>query len=328
MLDGPVSASRPQLSLLTVTPNPSLDLLYSAESLRWDDANRVDEPRRRPGGQGINVARVAKVLGARVTAVALLGGPTGEEIQRRLADEGTPIRAVTAEPDTRLFIAVHTTRANRSLLINGRGHSRTTDDAERLLELSADAMRAQQPHWVAGCGSLPPGFPIDFYSRLGRMARENGARFVADCDGGALGCALGECDLLVPNHHEAARLLGWKSADRRALAEQGARALLGRGPAAVAVTLGPRGAVLATKSQSWHARAPRQSGVAVGAGDAFLAALLVATGSDEPSARALACATAAGAAVLRSLGNTLMDPADYQSLLAETAARPVGVRRA
>ena len=66
---------------VTVTPNPSVDILFETETLVWDDANRVPEPRRRAGGQGINVARALRVLGAEAVPVALLGGRTGAEVE-------------------------------------------------------------------------------------------------------------------------------------------------------------------------------------------------------------------------------------------------------
>ena len=56
--------------ILTVTPNPSLDLLFRAERLVWDDANRIPLPRRRPGGQGINVVRAVRALDPRAPARA------------------------------------------------------------------------------------------------------------------------------------------------------------------------------------------------------------------------------------------------------------------
>lgn len=307
--------------ILTVTPNPSLDLLYTTDSLRWDDANRVDEPRRRPGGQGINVARVATALGARATAVALLGGRTGEEIERTLVDEGTRVRAVRTAAETRLFIAVHVTRSRRSLLINGRGPERSADDAERLLETCVSVIREEKPAWVAGCGSLPPGFPNDFYARLGRAARAVGAKFVADCDGTALRAAAAECDLLVPNRHEAARLLGRDRIGRHSHAVHAARSLLDLGASAVAITVGKRGALLATASGAWTARPPRQTGHSVGAGDAFLAAFLASLARGLPPDAALRSATAAGAAVLRSVGSAILNAGDYDEILASTHSR-------
>ena len=90
--------------ILTVTPNPSLDVLYSADRLVWDDANRVPEPRIRPGGQGINVSRTVAALGGQVEAVALLGGVTGAEIRSLLASEPIGLHVVESTEPSRIAL--------------------------------------------------------------------------------------------------------------------------------------------------------------------------------------------------------------------------------
>ena len=50
-------------TIVTLTPNPSIDLLFQTTRLVWDDANRVESPRRRAGGQGVNVVRALRELG-------------------------------------------------------------------------------------------------------------------------------------------------------------------------------------------------------------------------------------------------------------------------
>jgi len=184
--------------IVTVTPNPSLDLLYEADGLVFDDANRLDEPRRRPGGQGINAARAVQRLGGRAIAVALLGGGSGREIAETLVAEGTSLVEVRAKMPTRLFVAVHDRSDGRNLLLNERGPARDADEADGLFAAAMDATRAHAPAWVAGCGSLPPGFPDDWYARLAHAAREAGAKVAIDCDGRALRLAAEYCDLLVP----------------------------------------------------------------------------------------------------------------------------------
>ena len=79
--------------IITVTPNPSIDLLFEADTLVWDDANRVAMPRRRAGGQGINVTRAVRTLGGESIAVTLLGGNVGDELRSLLAAEGIDVRA-------------------------------------------------------------------------------------------------------------------------------------------------------------------------------------------------------------------------------------------
>jgi 1-phosphofructokinase family hexose kinase len=310
--------------ILTLTPNPSLDLLFSAERLVWEDANRVAAPRRRPGGQGINLVRAARELGGAAAAVAPLGGPVGEELAKALHDEGTPLRSVAIAGETRIFVGVREAARGRSLLLNPRGPALTPAEVATLAAATVSALDELRPHWLACCGSLPPGTPPDFYAGVGREARARGVRFVPDCDGHALRLAAeAGCDLLVPNRHEAERLLGrdLPSVDD---AGRAARELLAFGAAAVCVTLGDAGAVLATGAGLWHARPPRlDTGSAVGAGDAFLAALLLRLERDGPES-ALVAAVAAGSAVLRSVGSSILDAGVASSFAARVHIARIG----
>ncbi|MFO7260248.1 MAG: hexose kinase [bacterium] len=312
--------------LLTLTPNPSLDLLFEADCLVWDDANRLDAPRRRAGGQGINVVRAARALGVDARAVAPLGGQVGGELAAMLAAEGTPLRAVWIAGETRVFVGVREGASGRSLLLNPRGPRLGPAEAEALCEAVRAGLDEMRPRWVACCGSLPPGLPPDLYAAVGRMAREAGARFVPDCDTPPLRLAVDAgCDLLVPNRHEAGRLLGEELEEGDvAAAARAATALLACGPAAVAVTMGAAGAVLATRRGTWHAAAPPiRDGSAVGAGDAFLAGLLAAMEEGAEPPEALRAAVAAGTATLLSDGQDLLRRSDYEALL-----RTITVRRA
>ena len=300
--------------ILTFTPNPSVDLLFRAERLVWDDANRVPSPRRRAGGQGLNVARAARALGGEARAVTPLGGAAGRELEEMLAREGLPLDVVPIEGETRVFVAAREVETGRSLLLNPGGPRLAPAEGDALREAVLRALAAR-PRWLACCGSLPPGLPPDLYARLGARARADGIRFVADCDGEPLRLALeAGCDLLVPNHHEAGRLLGI-AVDDVASSARAARALGERGVGTVAVTLGAEGAVLWEGGRAWHAAAPpAPGGVAVGAGDAFLAALLLAAIEDPPAR--LRRAVAAGTAVLHGDGATLLE-ADVARRLAD-----------
>ena len=307
--------------VLTVTPNPSIDLLFEAGRLKWDDANRLADPRRRPGGQGINVTRAIRVLGGASDAVALLGGGTGRELAGILAAEDTPLHFVTAAGETRTFVAVREADTGRSLLLNARGPSRTAADARALATLVRDRLADLRPTWLACCGSLPAGFEPDFYAELVGLARSAGCRVVVDCDGDALRLAAeAGCDLLVPNQHEAERLTG-----RRVSGVDGAlgaaQTLCSRGTPLVAVTLGVDGAVLADAGGG-HVRARPPviaGGSAVGAGDAFLAGLLIALESREDLQTILVRAVAAATATLRSRGADLLTADDARRLVAEVS---------
>ncbi|MEJ2678349.1 MAG: hexose kinase [Gemmatimonadota bacterium] len=306
--------------IVTLTPNPSLDVLFEADRLVWDDANRLAAPRRRPGGQGINVARAVCELGGDARAVAPLGGAVGTMLRRMLEEDRTPLQAVEIAGETRLFVGLREGGSGRSLLLNPRGCELRAEEVDALAEATLSAVGSVHAAWLACCGSVPPGVAADFYARLGREARARGVAFVPDCDGDALRLAAESgCDLLVPNAHEAGRLLG-RTVRGFEDAAAAARGLLRFGPRWAAITLGADGAVVTTPGGAWHAVAPEiNGGSAVGAGDAFLAALLVAFENGAEAPEALRRAVAAGTATLLGTDTALLRRADVDALLPDVA---------
>ncbi|MGH7460372.1 MAG: 1-phosphofructokinase family hexose kinase [Longimicrobiales bacterium] len=309
--------------ILTITPNPSLDYLFETGRLQWDDANRMDPPRRRPGGQGINVTRAARALGASSVAVALLGGRVGAELADTLSAEGTPFERIDITGETRVFVGARESETGRSMLLNPGGPHIATEEAQRVSAVVIETIRRLKPKWVAVCGSIPPGLPVELYAQSGEAARRAGARFVPDCDGDALRLAVQCADLVVPNRHEAERLLDVRI-DNVESAGDAARRLTQLGPGLAAITLGEDGAVLSDGQAIWHAAPARlNSGSAVGAGDAFLAALLIEIENNSALDVALRKAVAAGASVLRSSGSDLLSLEHLQEIQQNVKARPL-----
>lgn len=311
------------MRVLTVTPNPSIDLLFAVGTLVWDDANRVQMPRRRAGGQGINVTRAVRALGGNSVVATLLGGATGAELEQLLRDEDIEVRAVHTAGDTRVFVAVREHDSGRSLLLNPRGPQCDGSDEDALLNVVKSRVTGMD--WVVTSGSVPPGFTPAFHARVRDTARAAGSRVVVDSDGAGLAQAAEGCALLVPNIHEAERLLRKHIAGVREAAEA-ARGLLRFGAAHAAITLGEDGAVLAIAGNAavLHAAAPRTpAGSAVGAGDAFLAGLLMALDRVEPG-EALRRAVAAGSSVLYAGGSDLIDAPRIDAIAAAINVEEAG----
>ena len=301
--------------ILTVTPNPSIDYLFEAETLCWDDANRVEMPRKRAGGQGINLTRAARELGGESVAIGLFGGVSGNELKEMLQTENTPLIDVAIKGDTRVFFGVRETSSGRSMLVNPRGPVLTAEISEQLLTAVTRACAELQPAWLVCSGSIPRGLGNDLYARCARIAKEKNIKFIADCDAAALtNAANAGCDLLAPNHHEAERLT-YMSIENESDAVNAATSLLSLAPA-ILLKLSGKGALLTTREGSWIARGPQmKTGSAVGAGDAFLAAFLVSQEKGAPPQEALRSAVAAGTAVLMSRGSDLLTRADYEETL-------------
>lgn len=93
--------------ILTVTLNTALDITYRVRTLRPHASHRVTEVTERPGGKGLNVARVLAALGHRVTATGFAGGRTGRSVRDQLADTSGVVDAlVPVAGATRRTIAV------------------------------------------------------------------------------------------------------------------------------------------------------------------------------------------------------------------------------
>jgi hypothetical protein len=71
--------------ILTVTLNAALDITYRVPRLRPSATHRVAEVSERPGGKGLNVARVLAALGHRAVVTGFAGGATGEALRELLA---------------------------------------------------------------------------------------------------------------------------------------------------------------------------------------------------------------------------------------------------
>lgn len=74
--------------ILTVTLNPALDLSTETETVVPGPKLRCAEPRRDPGGGGVNVSRALAFLGGDSLVLAALGGASGETMRDLLEAEG------------------------------------------------------------------------------------------------------------------------------------------------------------------------------------------------------------------------------------------------
>lgn len=71
--------------ILTVTLNTALDITYRTSALVPHTTHRVSEVVERPGGKGLNVARVLAALGHETVVTGFAGGRTGDVLRELLA---------------------------------------------------------------------------------------------------------------------------------------------------------------------------------------------------------------------------------------------------
>ncbi|KUO10486.1 1-phosphofructokinase family hexose kinase [Streptomyces sp. DSM 15324] len=294
--------------ILTVTLNTALDITYRVPALRPHTAHRVTEVTERPGGKGLNAARVLAALGHEVTVTGFAGGATGRAVRERLpmvvADALLPISGAT-----RRTVTVVDTRTGDTTRLDEPGPLITPAEWSAFQEAYEDLVADADA--VALCGSLPPGVPVGAYAGLVRKARAAGVPVLLDTSGEPLrrGVAA-RPDLIKPNADELAELTGSHEPLR---ATQDARR---RGAQAVVVSLGPDGLLAATPEGRWRATPPtRVPGNPRGAADSATAGLLSALTEGLPWPARLTRAVALSAATAHAPTADDFDRTTYEDLL-------------
>ncbi|GAA0640833.1 1-phosphofructokinase family hexose kinase [Streptomyces thermocarboxydovorans] len=295
--------------ILTVTLNTALDITYRVPSLRPHASHRVSEVTERPGGKGVNVARVLAALGHQVTVTGFAGGTTGQILRERLMQVPHLTDAlVPVSGTTRRTIAVVDDLSGGTTQLNEPGPTITPAEWSAFQEVYEDLLAGASA--VALCGSLPPGIPVGAYAGLIRTARAAGVPALLDTSGAALrrGVA-GRPDILKPNTEELAELTGSHEPLR---ATQDARR---RGAGAVVASLGAEGLLALSPEGRWRATPPAAlRGNPTGAGDSAVAGLLSGLVDNLPWPDRLTRATALAAATVLAPAAGEFDRQAYEEL--------------
>lgn len=282
--------------IVTVTLNPALDRTLTVPRIRFDEMVQATATRLDWGGKGFNVSRALRALGVENVAMGLVGGATGQVLERGLGDLGIVTDLVQIAGETRTNIVIAEADGGRYVKANEAGPLVQPVELFALLERIRGRV-APGDIWVLS-GGLPPGVPNDFYFQLVVLLQGAGARVFLDTSGEPLrlGCAAGPY-LVKPNAAEAEAVTGC-SIDSAADALDAVEFFLCQECELVALSLAEDGLLLASQRQAVWAQAPRvQARNPVGAGDALLAgvAWVLERGEslDKVAGWGVACGTAA-----------------------------------
>jgi 6-phosphofructokinase 2 len=306
--------------IVTLTMNPALDVSSTVDRVVSEHKLRCGPSRFDPGGGGVNVSRAIRNLGGNSIAVYPLGGPTGQAYRGFLEEAGLIGRVITIAGNTRESFTVDETTTGEQYRFVLQGPTFREPEWRACLSVVADHLPVGG--FLVASGSLPPGVPADFYAMLARIAHEHDIRVVVDASGPALAAALDEGVFLIkPSRDELAELVDAPGELDRPEQVEAARSIVVDGRAeVVALTLGAGGAVLVTADDELHLPTPKvEVASAVGAGDAFLAGLVLRLAERRPLADAFRTAVAAGSATAMLPATELCRAEDVARLEEELA---------
>lgn len=257
--------------ILTVTANPAYDVTYEVEHLARGEVHRVAAVFERPGGKGLNVARVLAQLGRSVCVL----GFGNADFSSALFDLCSTIDLVHTLPRIRRTLVISETTAGVATSLWEPGPSVNDPDAADQL-LTRVKSRLADATGVVISGSLPGDIAPDLPTRLALAATEAGLPVICDIDGAAMELVARSVPgvVLVPNSDELQRLTGSPSSTPADVVAAGRR-LRAQGVGAVVATRGAEGMIAVTEDGAWHAALPEPlPGNPTGAGDAAAAAII------------------------------------------------------
>jgi 6-phosphofructokinase 2 len=299
--------------VVTLTVNPAVDLSAQAASVQPGHKIRTFDERYDPGGGGINVARVVCELGGEAVALFASGGVTGRFVEEMLTQAKVPWQAIAVKGACRISVTVHDQSNGQEYRFVPRGPMLTASDCIEMLETLCHI----EADWVVASGSLPPGVPSDFYTKVAGIVASRRAKFALDTSGSALAATLGHgISLMKPSLSELEAIVGQKVRNLSGQMDQTKRLVQSGAAEMVALTLGADGAIVATADRVLHSPAlPVSERTGVGAGDSFLAGLVFGLANGRSLEDALKLAVACGAVAVQGSGTAQVRRTAVEALL-------------
>ncbi len=280
--------------IVAVTLNPALDKTVTIDSLIPGGLNRIKSVTVDAGGKGVNVAKMAKVLGVDCLATGFCGGEGGIELQGRLDKLNIKHDFVNINCNTRTNTKVLDEKYGITEL-NEAGATVTKAEEEqltqKLLAYPADTIYVLS-------GSTHANADKDYYRNLIALLRNRGSTVLFDADGEAFkNAVIAVPNFIKPNDVE---LKSYCNKEQMTLTEmyEACKAFIKDGVELVALSMGPNGAAFITKDEAYFTPAVDvEVSSTVGAGDSMVAAVACAMDMgyslSETARLAVACSSGA-----------------------------------
>lgn len=299
--------------ITTVSLNPSVDRRYMIDDFEKGKIFRTSSYEATAGGKTLNVTRVVSTLGENVLATGLLGGKSGEFIEKQLDKSNIAHNFIKFNGETRSCIAILSANGEQTEILES-GPSISDLDMTRFLSHYEELV--EKSSIIVASGSISSGIPDKIYGDMIKIAKEKNTPFLLDTSGMPLyeGIKAGPT-LVKPNLEELEALVGKKLVDEIDVIRAG-KLLSKNGIEYVVVSLGGEGSIIIHKDQVLRVRPPRvEVKNPVGSGDSMVAGFAVGLLRKYDLIEILKLAVATGTANAMEAGTGFVDEERILSLV-------------
>ena len=256
--------------IITITPNPSIDVSYYMEEFQLDAVNRCYDYNKTAGGKGLNVSKVLKIIGGDLLATGFAGGKSGEFIEEGLKERNIKSRFIKIAGETRTSLAIQ--HEDTSTEIREAGPTISTEEEQEFLDLLKDLAEKADTFCISG--SLPLGLDYSFMEKVLDITKDK--KLIVDTSGENLRKIVFESAIkpyaVKPNLDEIMELTGLEKEELKI--EEILKGDVFKDIPLVMVSLGKEGAVAKYKDSLYRMTVPVIEAVnSVGSGDSTIAGL-------------------------------------------------------
>lgn len=303
-------------SILTLTVNPAIDKSCEINHVVPERKLRCTKPSFEPGGGGLNVTRAIHKLGGKSEALYLSGGPPGQMLGHFLDEEGINHQPIEIEDWTRENLVVFESTTEQQYRFGMPGPEIKAHEWQKVLDYIKNLSTC--PAFLVASGSLSTGIPVDFFTRVARIAKEKDIRMIVDTSGDALSSILedGEIFLIKPNIGEFRDIAGKSEVtEEEQIIGYAGKLIKEKKVQVVVISIGSAGTLLVTKDGCRKMRAPAVTIKSkVGAGDSMVAGITLALARGKALEDAIRFGIAAGAGAVMTPGTELCRREDVERL--------------
>lgn len=260
--------------ILVINLNASVDKRYEMEDIQKGQVMRARYVENTPGGKGLHVANVVTILKEDCIVTGLLGGKSGEFIEKRIKEYGIKQDVVKISDETRSCLAFITDDLMQTEVLEP-GPEVSEIELQCFLDKYMDLIG--RATIVVASGSVPENVPNNIYRKLIEIANSKGKRFLLDTSGELLREGIeGEPYFIKPNIDEIEALTGRKvTSIENAIRE--IKEFQSKGIKFVAISLGAEDSIAGFEGKFYKVNIPKVEAVnPVGSGDSYVAGVAAA----------------------------------------------------
>jgi 1-phosphofructokinase family hexose kinase len=311
--------------VVVVSPNSALDSYYVLPNLSVGSVNRAQRSIHTAGGKGNNVSRAIKALGGQSLSLGILGGHAGKFVAEELDREKISYDVVWSDRETRRSSTIVVPQCTQTTVALDSGLPVSLEDGNKLIDMVC-SLKCQAPFLVL-TGSLPPGLNADYYAELiQRLGYPGSPAVCIDCSGEVLKLTSQAGPAIIKVNVDEFQATfakdkewNWKYANDifSRLQEYGVELLI--------ITAGPLGAYVFHRDTSPYNVITQSHRIVTtaGAGDAFLAGLLVSLSRGGTLKQSTCFGSAAAAANLMQIVCGALNLVDVEEFLSHTSITPL-----